>query len=138
MGVTIHFEGKLKSQQDYDSLLELTHRFIEDQNWPWKPIQEELTTLSRFYEDEDRDYVGPTKGIEMQPHADSEALRLEFDQDLFVQHFCKTQFAPIEVHVKVVELLYILKPLFEFLDVEDEGEYFESGDLSLLASLRGD
>jgi hypothetical protein len=53
-----------------------------------------------------------------------------------VQQYTKTQFAPLEVHVLLVELLHLLKPFFEDLRNEDEGEYFESGGLTLLAEHR--
>jgi hypothetical protein len=77
------------------------------------------------------------KGLRIHPHDDSETLRLEFDNELYVQDFIKTQFAPIDVHVQVSQLLHLLNPYFADFKVEDEGEYFETGDLPLLARHRG-
>lgn len=44
----------------------------------------------------------------------------------------KTQFAPLEVHIAVVALLKRLAPYFEYFDVEDEGDFFETEDISVL------
>ena len=64
---------------------------------------------------------------------DCDPVRLEFDSDLYVQEFTKTQFAGVQVHMKVLELLKALRPLFRDLSVEDEGEYWETGNLQGLA-----
>lgn len=59
-------------------------------------------------------------------------MRLEFDHDLYVQEFVKTQFAPPEVHPRIVTLLRSIAPEFERLQVEDEGKYWETGDRDVL------
>jgi hypothetical protein len=64
---------------------------------------------------------------------DCDPVRLEFDSDPYVQEFTKTQFAGAQVHMKILELLKSLKPLFRDLNVEDEGEYWETGNLQRLA-----
>jgi len=56
-------------------------------------------------------------------------VRFEFDLDLYVQEFTKTQFAGVQTHVKVLELLKALNPFFRYLKVVDEGEYWETGNL---------
>ncbi len=114
----------------------LAKKFCDERAWMSQPINEAHVTLKRVRDEKDVDYAGPVKGIEIQPHEDSEPLRLEFDRDLYVQDFTKTQFAPIEIHVQVVELLHLLIPQFESIEVTDEGEYFETGDLTLLAQHR--
>lgn len=48
--------------------------------------------------------------------------------------FVKTQFAPIEVHVAICELLRFVKDNYmPGLEVRDEGEYWETGDRDKLA-----
>lgn len=136
MGVTIHFEGRLRGEASLAAALALAREFSDDHQWSCQSIDEPEVTLMRVSDEERREYVGPIKGLVIQPHENSEPFRLEFDRDLYVQNFCKTQFAPIEVHVQLVELLNLLKPLFENLDVFDEGEYFETGDLDSLTRHR--
>ena len=136
MGVTIHFEGRLKDEPSFAAALAVARMFSDEHQWSCRPIDETHATLKRVRDEEEWDYSGPVKGLEIHPHVDSEPFRLEFDRDLYVQEYCKTQFAPIEVHVQVVELLNLLRPLFEKLEVIDEGEYFETGDLALLTRHR--
>ena len=138
MGVTIHFQGRLKAQNSLAECLELAKRFSDERNWHFKPIDNPEVTLLRVREEEEWTYWGPVSGIEIQPHCDSEPLRLEFDSDLYVQDYIKTQFAPFDVHVQVCELLHLLDSFFEDLKVEDEGEYFQTNDLSLLTKYRDD
>ena len=136
MGVTIHFEGKLKDKDSLAQCLDLAKQFAEERIWHVKSIDNPEVTLRRVRHEQDWNYVGPVTGIEIQPHSDSEPLRLEFDRDLYVQDYIKTQFAPVNVHVQVGELLHLLDSFFEGLAVEDEGEYFETNDLSLLTKHR--
>jgi hypothetical protein len=132
MGVTIHFEGRLRSSESLDQLVKAARRAAEDLGWPSKTIEEERAHLARVLDEQDWDYVGPTSGIEFLPHEDSEPLRLEFDSDLYIQEFIKTQFAGPDIHVKVVGMIRQLESYFETLSVDDEGEYWDSNDRTLL------
>jgi hypothetical protein len=76
------------------------------------------------------------RGIVLYLHKNSEPLRLEFDRDLIVQEFIKTQFAPAEIHVKIVGFPKEIVPHFEALTVEDEGEYWDTGGLDVLENHR--
>lgn len=57
---------------------------------------------------------------------------MQFDASFFMQDYVKTQFAGADVHIKIVELLRQLKPFLVKLEVEDEGEYWESSDKNKL------
>ena len=137
MGVTIHYEGALRDHGSYDRLVAAAEAFVAREGWRMEPIRRANATLSRFIDDEERVYEGPTTGLTIFPHERAEPIELEFDRDLFAQGYTKTQFAPAETHVKVVELLRSLEPFFSHLNVYDEGEYWETGDLSRLKSHLG-
>jgi len=132
MGVTIHFEGKIRDDEAYQEICKLAHVFAEEKNWPIELIDEQEVTLNRVKNEEDWNYVGPVKGLVMQPHENSDPLRLEFDKDLYVQEYIKTQFAPTECHIAITTLLRNLTPFFENLEVIDEAEYFETGNKAQL------
>jgi len=136
MGVTIHFEGKLRSDISLDELLETAKTFCDQRSWQYSPISEANTKLCRVRDEREWNYEGPVTGLEIFPHTDCEPLRLEFDSSLYVQEYTKTQFAPIGIHVHIVELLKQLMPKFEALTVFDEGEYFETDDLDILSEHR--
>ena len=133
MGVTMHFDGRLKDEASFEAILAETRQFCEDHSWPYESINESHVKLSRVRDEKDWDYEGPVKGIVVQPHENSEPFRLEFDKDLYIQEYTKTQFSPIEIHVELIELLRRLQPHFEYLEVIDEGEFFETRDHETLA-----
>lgn len=132
MGVTIHFEGRLRDQSAYEALIAEATSFAAAREWESVPFAVPNAKLSRVRDDTDWDYEGPTRGIELHAHPNSEPIRLEFDQDLYVQEYTKTQFAPPEVHKDVVALLDLLADHFVSLEVHDEAEYYESRNEDLL------
>jgi hypothetical protein len=69
----------------------------------------------------DWDYTGFTQGIELRPHPNTDPLRLEFDEELYIQQYIKTQFAGPVVQIKVVTFLKNIQPFFNGFRVEDEG-----------------
>lgn len=132
MGVTVHFEGALSGEKAFVRVVELAKKFASERNWETSLIDETNAKLQRVRGEEDWDYEGPTRGIALQPHPNCDPLRLEFDSELYIQEFCKTQFAPLRVHVEIVELLRSIRPEFHSLSVEDEGEYWDTEDESRL------
>ncbi len=132
MGVTIHFEGKLKDEDAYEKLMASSRAFASEMEWPYSEIQETEVTLQRVKDEEDWDYTGPVKGLEILPHEASDPFRLEFDRDLYIQEYVKTQFAPIEIHVLLIDFLRKNIDLFEDLEIVDEGEFLETNDINVL------
>jgi hypothetical protein len=129
MGVTIHFEGTLRSAADLDLLVKKARAHAESRGWPFHAIAESGAHAAR---DQKADHAGPARGIELQPHDRSDPLRLEFDGALHVEDFIKTQFAGVRTDVEVVELLRSLEPHFSVLKVLDEGDFWSEGDEALL------
>lgn len=100
--------------------------------WSFSVISEQKVKLERVRDEDDWDYIDPVRGIEIFPHEACEPFRLEFDKDLYIQEFTKTQFAPVQIHVLLADFIHKNQSLFEFIEVIDEGEYFETNDLELL------
>ena len=122
MGVTIHFEGQLSSSNEFDKVIEIAKTFAESNGLEYFLFQEENKLLQRVKEEQNWDYEGPTRGIQIQPDENSDPLVLEFDKNLYLQEYCKTQFADVSVHILIVDLLRQVQPFFTTLTVEDEGE----------------
>jgi hypothetical protein len=103
--------------------------FADDVGWRWEPIHElEPRRKWLFFRRRQK------RGVAIYPHEQSEALRLVFDPDGHLHDFVKTQYAPANVHVKVVELLRLIGPEFHLLDEDDEGEYWTTSDFATLQS----
>jgi hypothetical protein len=132
MGVTIHFEGQFSSSNDFDKVVETAKTFAESNGLEYFLFQEENKLLQRVKDEQDWDYEGPTQGIQIQPDESSDPLILEFDENLYLQEYCKTQFADISVHILIIDLLRQIQPFFTKLIVEDEGEYWETSDINIL------
>ncbi|HUN88048.1 MAG TPA: hypothetical protein VMU28_04630 [Terriglobales bacterium] len=133
LGITIHFRGQLKSEDCYSEVIRVAQREAFANEWLTEPIENPETELLRIDEDEkESTYVGPTKGLVVYPHEDCEPVRLEFDRELGVQEFTKTQFAGAAIHIKVVEFLRKLEPYFDSFHVEDEGEFWNTSDETIL------
>lgn len=133
MGVTIHFEGRLRDRAAMENLLQFARQFASERGWVTDEINEPNVTLSRVDENErDRDYVGPVRGLKLIPDNDCEPIKLEFDNDLYVQEWTKTQFAGAEMHLAVCDFLRRIEPYFETFKVNDEAEYWDTRDIELL------
>jgi hypothetical protein len=132
MGVTIHFEGRLKSNRDYEVVIEKGLEFAKRRSSEIVRLDADNKVLKRVKDEKDWNYEGKVKGIQIQPHENSDPLILEFDQDLYIQEFCKTQFAGITTHMDVIEFLHDIEPHFDNLVVVDEGEFWDTKDVKIL------
>ena len=134
MGVTIHFEGQLKSTADYDKVMMTAKTFAESNTMAFSFFETPNKLLQRVKDEEDWDYVGATKGIIIQPHETCDPLILEFDANNYIQEYCKTQFADIIIHSKVIGLLRQIEDCFIDLQVTDEGAFWETENVELLSA----
>jgi hypothetical protein len=114
-------------------LIGFAKTYAAQHEWNTELIDSKSATLKRVDDNElDSDYSGPVTGLILQPGGDCEPIRLEFDSDLHVQDYTKTQFAGATIHSEVVDFLRGIAPYFETFRVKDEGEYWETGDQLLL------
>lgn len=133
MGVTIHFEGRLKNAQALSDLLFRVEQIAHANTLLTEQFDNREVQLPRVRNEKPEDYVGPTKGIVLYLHDQSDPVRLEFDRDLYIQEFVKTQFAGANVHIRLIRILKDLQVFFDTFDVTDEGQYWETEDEALLA-----
>jgi hypothetical protein len=93
MGVTIHFEGRVKGATAYSLLVDEIREFGASHAWPIEEIPRANRSLKRVRNEQNWDYSGPTFGILLSPDPNCDPLRFEFDNDFYIQEFVKTQFA---------------------------------------------
>jgi hypothetical protein len=136
MGVTINFEGTLRDEAAVDQAVGVAEAFAAQEGWRAEIISKPARTLNRSRGMQFFVYTGPVRGVVLYPHEWAEPFRLEVDRDLFVQNFIKTQYAPVEIHLKVIDLLRALAPHFADLSVHDEGEYWETANMDVLQGHR--
>ena len=158
MGVTIAFKGKLKLPTLVENIIEDVEDICLTNNWWYRIINEEKTSFEppslAYDKDSETGEVKRIniegelglKGISFQPHKESETIELFFDTegvlrpifsmifkgDSRVKYpwvFVKTQFAGVETHIKIINLLlYLRKKYFKKLDISDDGGYYPHRD----------
>jgi hypothetical protein len=135
MGITIHYQGRLRSEQELELVLDLVRDAARSAGWALKDVNHAHGTLERVLNEAEQNYEGPVRGVVVQPHTDSEPFHVLFGDDLVMQDYCKTQFSSVETHVAIIRLLQRVAPHFDPLVVEDEGEFWETQDQAHLRDL---
>ena len=131
-GVTIHFEGTVSSNDNLSKIFYVVKDFAAKNKWTVEDASSDQGVLQRVINEENKDYKGKITGIVVRISDQCEPLYFQFGDDLLMQDFVKTQFAGPDVHIKIVELLEIIKPYFKNLNIIDEGEYWETKDREIL------
>lgn len=157
MGVTIHYRGRLNDVGQLTRLCEELADIAAVMGWQSTRLDDDWQQPA-----DARLHGSPTgaridgnlglKGILIEPGEGAESLRFFFDregnlwcpvsrvlvlegtlkpEDAWVS--VKTQFASPEIHVWIIGLLkYLKKRYISNLEVSDEGEYWETGDIRTL------
>jgi len=135
MGVTIHFEGRLKGDKAFICRIKRVEQIATAETLLTEKIENQEVKLLRVRDEESWDYVGPTKGIILYLHEAGEPVRLEFDRDLYIQQWVKGQSTGRRIPMRLTALLRDLQLFFEELEVDDEGQC-DIGDEALLTEHR--
>ena len=120
MGITVHFEGALRSEAALDEVRREAAAFASARGWPVEQVDRD----DEVWRDGEPER-GRVRGVTLEPHARCDPLRLWFDYDLVAADFCKTQFAGATVHLDVVRLFVLLRRCFARLSVSDGTGYFD-------------
>jgi len=132
MGVTIHFYGRLKNKESLEEVITIASGFAAERGCEVINLDSEKKRLIRVKDGKQSDYECPVRGIQFHPDENCDPFVLEFDDDLYIQQFCKTQYAGISTHVEAIQLLRDIEPCFETFVVLDEGDFWETSDISTL------
>jgi hypothetical protein len=156
MGITIHYRGQLKSPELIGQVCSKLEEMAKLMGWEYKLFDKNLNrpnTAKLDHSGNSPVITGqlPLKGIQLNIHKDCESFSLFFDKHGILHDIIqmatdnsekdektsylhvKTQFAPLEVHIAIIRLLkYLHENFFNFLEVIDEGEYWQTEDESLL------
>ena len=131
-GVTVHYEGKAHDRSAVDEIMSIVRAEAVRNGWEIKDASVPAASITRIIDGKDIPYRGPLNGVVLFPDPMCEPLYFQFGSDLFMQDFVKTQFGGPDVHVSIIEILRKLKPFFSHLKVEDEGDYWSTGNRKTL------
>lgn len=151
MGVTIHYEGKIKSKSILPELIAEVKDIAVSMEWDYHIFSENFPSSDTNDESHDGELYGMTfSPPECEPVWITFLSNGRMSGPVFlVSHmnknqgveskylynlFTKTQFAGVDIHKSIVELLSYLngKGYFAEFSVIDEGEYWETRDEALL------
>ena len=111
MGISITYSLTLSRAEDINGVLAAARTFALESGWRVQPLD---------------------AGLLLDPGNECEAIVLSPGPDGLIADSLKTQFSGPTVHVQVVSLLDRLRPLVASLEVEDDSDYWQARDLSLL------
>jgi hypothetical protein len=131
-GVTIHYEGTLRDSAAVTNVIALVSTFVKTNGWKVEEVHKKDVEEVRVIDEKEVKYKGPIHGVIIRVGEWCEPIQLEFGKDLFSQSYVKTQFAGPEVHRRIVNLLKSIQQHTKALNVSDEGEFWDSGDMSKL------
>lgn len=155
MGITINYRGRLKSIDLIEPFCCELKKIATLMKWPYTILDNDFKTPTDAHLEWNNlgcEIVGhlALKGISLKPN-DCSSLSFLFDQNGFLRSsidmitqesfnnenppflFIKTQFAPVDIHIALIKILrYLKRKYFQFFEVIDEGEYWETGDEELL------
>lgn len=163
MGITIFARGKIDHIKDIPLLIADARKFAGESNWTYHVIDEDFdapadAVLTRRSSDEPGCIIEGSlgvKGIILNAGQGVEMLAILFDRsgtltDMMRQvswiqskgqgerfTACKTQFGSIDEHIRIIDLLDLIKKKYiSNLIVDDEGAYWESRVRRILAEKR--
>ncbi len=157
MGITIHYRGRLNEVGQLGKLCAELADIAQAMGWEMTRLDDDWDrpANARLHHTNTGAHIDGhlgLKGIVLTPDVETESLSFLFDREGNLRSmidmvsildgtlkpeeawvFVKTQFAPPEVHVWIIGLLkYLKKHYLADLQVSDEGEYWETGDIHLL------
>jgi hypothetical protein len=121
MGVTLHFSGRFSSLEDRNNIIQVTREFAERNKLEYILIGEEETSDERN-----------PNGIVVLLHQKCDPFILKFDNNNYLNQFCKTQCANMKIHILAIDLLKEIEPYFESFTVVDEGDYWPTNEIHKL------
>ena len=157
MGVSIHYRGRVAEIQNIKDICDELAAIAERMHWPCTRLDEDWSQAADAIvevTDQGSQITGhlPLKGISLTPHPKCETLQFFFDinghlrdpismvniseeplkpEEAWIS--VKTQYAGPETHIWIIGLLKYLKKLhLPDLEVQDEGEYWETGNFEIL------
>jgi hypothetical protein len=139
MGVSLHYKGKIKSNDMIPSMVAEVQDICDTNGWSYQIFEDGMfrrlgkneDLIDAYMADEEEESLKKPdlglRGISFRPHEESESVSLLFDENGILKSvlmqlfpevqghlkqpwaFTKTQFAGAEAHIKIVNLLVYLK-----------------------------
>ena len=154
MGLTIYYSGRAKDRAAVDRIMNIVTNSAYQWDWPTAHVEDPDGEIVRMLRepgetDERSDaespgisiidadgpessgvdiYQGPVNMLVVHPGEGCESFRLMFDRDHRMDAWTKTQYGPVEAHVRICALLRSIERHFDVLEVNDESGFYDTED----------
>lgn len=132
MGITIHYRGRLGQKVRAREVYILASLICKEKGWEITGLAETDGPALLAHPDGEIPYEGKLYTFAINPHEHCEPLTFQITADGYFKNWCKTQFAPLEIHMGIVDLFGQLRIKFGELVIQDEGGYWETRDAKAL------
>ena len=128
MGITIHYHGRMNPKVRVREFYILASLICKEKGWDITGLAETDGTAMLQDPDGETPYAGILHTFAINPHEHCEPLTFQITAEGYFKNWCKTQFAPLEVHMGIVDMFNQVKIKFSELVIRDEGGYWETRD----------
>jgi hypothetical protein len=128
MGITIHYHGKLGPKVKAKEAYIMASLISKEKGWECSGLAETDGPALLASPDGESPYDGKLSTFAINPHEHCEPLTFQITEEGYFKNWCKTQFAPLEIHKGIVDFFVQLRIKFGELVIQDEGGYWETRD----------
>jgi hypothetical protein len=132
MGITIHYRGRVNPKLKIREFYILAGLFCKEKGWEITDLVETVGGALLDQPDGGIPYEGRLYSFAITIHENCEPLAFQITSEGYFKNWCKTQFAPPEVHRGIVELFDQVRIKLSELVIQDEGGYWETRDAQAL------
>jgi hypothetical protein len=132
MGVTIHYRGRVNPQLKVKEFYIYAGLICKEKQWKITDLIESDGKTSLMNQEEEIPYEGKLYTFAIEMHEHCEPLFFQITKDGYFKNWCKTQFAPLEIHMGVVDFFEQSRKKLSELVIQDEGGYWESRNAEAL------
>ena len=133
MCITIHFHGRVNTKLKLREVWIYASLICKEKGWEITDLSESNGTRTLAQHDgEEISYTGRLSSFTIEPHEHCEPLIFQITEEGYFRNWCKTQFAPQEIHIGIVDFFQQMKLKLSELVIQDEGGYWELRDAEVL------
>jgi hypothetical protein len=132
MGITIHYHGRVNPKVRTKEFYLFAGFVCKEKGWAVSDLIETDGKAMLPHPDGDIPYTGKLSTFRIDPHEHCEPITFQITAEGYFKNWCKTQFAPLEIHMGIVDLFSQCKIKFSELVIQDEGGYWETRDAEAL------
>lgn len=133
MGISIHYQGRVSPSVKTREVWIYASLICKEKGWSITDMVEtDGPAILEQQDGEEISYTGKLCTFAIGLHEHCEPLLFQITHEGYFRNWCKTQFAPLEIHKDVVDFFHQMKKKFSELIIQDEGGFWESNDAEAL------